>query len=230
MAVLRWLTVSDRSPPLHSAGTRFPKSDREEPVQRCRGWKNVRACVTRRERASESELFEKGLQVRREVLGADYVDANLADADGFMMAFQRVVTEFAWGYAWSNPGLDHRTRSILNLGLLSAPGRFQELGIYIKGALGSGVTVPEIRDALVHATVNCGTPAGRQAFLAAHEAQKAEGALDPFRRVTPEGGGHPVSRNRISRRPLTVLSECAAPGQFPGQSGFPDTTGASDTV
>jgi 4-carboxymuconolactone decarboxylase len=126
----------------------------------------------------ESELFEKGLQVRREVLGVEYVDTNLAEADDFMMAFQRVVTEFAWGYAWSNPGLDHRTRSILNLGLLTALGRFQELGIYIKGALASGVTVPEIRDALVHATVYCGTPAGRQAFLAAHEALRAAGALD----------------------------------------------------
>jgi 4-carboxymuconolactone decarboxylase len=127
---------------------------------------------------AESELFEKGLQVRREVLGAEYVDANLAGADDFMMAFQRTVTELAWGYAWSNPGLDHRTRSILNLGLLTALGRFQELGIYVKGALASGVTVPEIRDALVHATVYCGTPAGRQAFMAVHEALKAAGALD----------------------------------------------------
>ena len=126
---------------------------------------------------AESELFEKGLQVRREVLGADYVDSSLAEADDFMMAFQRVVTEWTWGYAWSSPGLDHRTRSILNLGILTALGRFQELGIYVKGALASGVTVPEIRDALVHATVYCGTPAGRQAFLAAHEALKAAGAL-----------------------------------------------------
>lgn len=126
----------------------------------------------------ESELFEKGLQVRREVLGAEYVDSNLAEADDFMMAFQRIVTELAWGYAWSSPGLDHRTRSILNLGILTALGRFQELGIYVKGALASGVTVPEIRDALVHATVYCGTPTGHQAFLAAHEALEAAGALD----------------------------------------------------
>jgi 4-carboxymuconolactone decarboxylase len=120
----------------------------------------------------------RGLQVRREVLGAEYVDANLAEADDFMMAFQRIVTEWAWGYAWSSAGLDHRTRSILNLGLLTPLGRFQELGIYVKGALTSGVTVPEIRDALLHATVYCGTPAGRQAFLAAHEALTAAGALD----------------------------------------------------
>ena len=126
---------------------------------------------------AENELFQKGLQVRREVLGAEYVDANLSEADDFMMAFQRIVTEWAWGHAWSNPGLDHRTRSILNLGLLTALGRFQELGIYVRGALTSGVTVAEIRDALVHATIYCGTPAGRQAFMAAHEALKAAGAL-----------------------------------------------------
>ena len=126
---------------------------------------------------TESELFEKGLQVRREVLGAEYVDANLTGTDEFMMAFQRIVTEWAWGYAWSRPGLDHKTRSMLNLGILTALGRPQELGIYVKGALASGVTVDEIREILIHATVYCGTPAGHQAFLAAHEALKVEGAL-----------------------------------------------------
>ena len=125
----------------------------------------------------ESELFEQGLQVRREVLGAEYVDANLAETDDFMMAFQRIVTEWAWGYAWSRPGLDRKTRSMLNLGILTALGRPQELGIYVKGAIASGVTVDEIREILVHATVYCGTPAGHQAFLAAHEALKAEGVL-----------------------------------------------------
>jgi len=133
----------------------------------------------------ESELFEKGLQVRREVLGAGYVDANLAETDDFMMAFQRIVTEWAWGYAWSRPGLDRKTRSMLNLGILTALGRPQELGIYVKGALASGVTVDEIREILVHATVYCGTPAGHQAFLAAHEALKSEGVVTS----TSEGQG-----------------------------------------
>ena len=130
---------------------------------------------------AESELFEKGLQVRREVLGAEYVDTSLAESDDFMMAFQRIVTEWAWGSAWSNTGLDHRTRSILNLGILTALGRFDELGIYVKGALRSGVTVAEIQDTLAHATVYCGTPAGHQAFLAAHRALTAEGSLDSNR-------------------------------------------------
>lgn len=126
---------------------------------------------------AESELFEQGLAVRREVLGADFVDTNLRDTDEFMMTFQRIVTEWAWGYAWSRPGLDRKTRSMLNLAMLTALGRFQELGIYVKGALASGVSVDEIGEVLLQATVYCGTPAGRQAFLAAHEALVAEGAL-----------------------------------------------------
>jgi 4-carboxymuconolactone decarboxylase len=125
----------------------------------------------------ESEVFERGLAVRREVLGAEYVDASMASADEFMMPFQQLLTEWAWGYAWSRPGLDRRTRSMLNLAMLTALGRPEELGIYAKGALASGVTVEEIQEVLLHATVYCGTPAGRQAFLAAHAALKAAGAL-----------------------------------------------------
>src|SRR5471030_1274587 len=87
---------------------------------------------------AESELFERGLQRRREVLGSEYVDANLRDSDEFMMAFQRAVTEVAWGSAWSRPGLDARTRSMITLAMLTALGRFDELGIYVKGALRSG--------------------------------------------------------------------------------------------
>ena len=126
----------------------------------------------------EDELFDRGLMVRRDVLGAEYVDASMAGADEFMMPFQRLLTEWAWGYAWSRPGLDHRTRSMLNLAMLTALGRSEELGIYVKGALASGVTVDEIREVLLHATVYCGTPAGRQAFLAAHAALKAAGAVE----------------------------------------------------
>jgi 4-carboxymuconolactone decarboxylase len=127
----------------------------------------------------ESELYQRGLQVRREVLGSEYVDENLRDSDQFMMAFQRAVTELAWGYAWSRPGLDAKTRCMINLAMLTALGRFDELSIYVKGALRTGVTVDEIEEVLIQATAYCGTPAGRQAFLAAHEALLAEGALAP---------------------------------------------------
>jgi 4-carboxymuconolactone decarboxylase len=128
-------------------------------------------------RMSESELFERGLQRRREVLGSEYVDASLGHSDEFMMAFQRAVTEVAWGWAWSRPGLDAKTRSMISLAMLTALGRFDELGIYVKGALRSGVTVAEIQEILIHAIAYCGTPAGRQAFLAAHRTLSQEGAL-----------------------------------------------------
>jgi 4-carboxymuconolactone decarboxylase len=125
----------------------------------------------------ESQLFERGLERRREVLGSDYVDTSLGESDEFMMAFQRAVTEVAWGWAWSRPGLDAKTRSIINLAMLTALGRFDELEIYVKGALRSGVTVDEIQEVLLHTIAYCGTPAGRQAFRAAHRALVAEGAL-----------------------------------------------------
>lgn len=125
----------------------------------------------------EGGLFKKGLEVRQDVLGAKYVDTTLAESDDFLGAFQRLLTAWAWGYIWSRPGLDRKIRSMLNLAMLTALGRPKELGIYVKGALNSGVSVDEIKEVLLQATVYCGTPAGRQAFLAAHEAIKAEGAL-----------------------------------------------------
>jgi 4-carboxymuconolactone decarboxylase len=72
---------------------------------------------------AESHLFDTGIQIRREALGADYVDANLAQSDDFMMAFQRVVTELAWGYTWSRPGLERKTRFLINIAMLTALGR-----------------------------------------------------------------------------------------------------------
>lgn len=126
---------------------------------------------------SENEQFEKGLKVRREVLGSDYVDGSLARADDFLMAFQRITTEWCWGYTWTRPGLDRRARSMLNLALLTALNRPAELRLHVKGALTNGVTVEEIKEILLHATVYCGIPAGLEAFKTAHEVLKAEGAL-----------------------------------------------------
>jgi 4-carboxymuconolactone decarboxylase len=123
------------------------------------------------------DLFERGLEMRRAVLGAEYVDANLSAADDFMMPFQKLLTEWTWGYSWSRPGLDPRTRSLINLAMLTALGKTEELAIYVKGALNTGVTPKEISEVLLHATVYCGTPAGRQAFRAAHRALIEEGAL-----------------------------------------------------
>ena len=129
---------------------------------------------------TRSAQFEKGLKVRRKVLGADYVDGSLAKADDFMMAFQEITTEWCWGYAWTRPGLDHKTRSMLNLAMLTALGKPMELKLHVKGALANGLTVDEIKEILLHATVYCGIPAGLDAFKATHETLKAEGAIpDP---------------------------------------------------
>ena len=127
--------------------------------------------------SDDQALFDKGLPIRRAVLGADYVDASIAKADEFMMAFQRATTAWAWGWAWGDPTLDRRTRSLVNLAMLTALGRPHELKLHVKGALNNGVTVEEIRAALLHATAYCGIPAGLDAFKAAHEVLVAEGAL-----------------------------------------------------
>ena len=119
---------------------------------------------------TKSHLHSTGLDTRRDVLGHDYVEAGLASSDDFMMAFQDAVTEIAWGYSWSRPGLDRRSRLILTLGILAGLGRHQELGIYAQGAIGNGITIDEIKEILIHVTSYCGTPAGHQSFLAVHEA------------------------------------------------------------
>jgi 4-carboxymuconolactone decarboxylase len=117
----------------------------------------------------ESELFERGLSLRRQVLGAEYVDRSMASANDFMMAFQRITTEWCWGYAWGRDTLDLKTRSLLNLAMLTALNRAAEIRLHVRGAINNGVTVEEIREVLLHATVYCGIPAGLDAFKAANE-------------------------------------------------------------
>ncbi|BAT58873.1 carboxymuconolactone decarboxylase family protein [Variibacter gotjawalensis] len=126
---------------------------------------------------AKTEMFDKGLKIRRDVLGAEYVDAGIAKADDFMMAFQEITTEWCWGYAWGRPGLDRKTRSLLNLAMLTALNRAPEIKLHTKGALANGVTVDEIKEVLLHATVYCGIPAGLDAFKAAHEVLVNEGAV-----------------------------------------------------
>ena len=124
-----------------------------------------------------SELFDRGLAVRREVLGPEYVDNSLKSANDFMMAFQRITTEWCWGYAWTRPGLDRKTRSLINLAMLTALNRSPEVKLHVRGALNNGVTVDEIKEVLLHATVYCGIPAGLDAFKAANEVLKEVGAV-----------------------------------------------------
>ena len=123
------------------------------------------------------KLFEQGLELRREVLGKEYVDGSISKADDFMMAFQHITTEWCWGYAWGREGLDKKTRSMLNLAMLTALKAPNEIKLHVRGALNNGVTVDEIKEILLHATVYCGIPAGLEAFKAAHSVLVEEGAL-----------------------------------------------------
>ena len=125
------------------------------------------------------ELFEAGLKVRREVLGSDYVDGSLAKATDFTMTFQHVTTEFCWGYVWDRPGLERKTRSMLNLAMLTALCRTPELKLHVRGAITNGVTVDEIREILLQATIYCGIPAGLDAFKAANEVLVELGEVKP---------------------------------------------------
>ena len=124
-----------------------------------------------------AELFERGLSLRREVLGPEYVDKSLNAANDFTMAFQKLTTEWCWGYAWTRPGLDRKTRSLVNLAMLTALNRSPEIKLHVRGALNNGVTVDEIKEVLIHATIYCGIPAGLDAFKAANEVLKEVGAI-----------------------------------------------------
>lgn len=110
------------------------------------------------------KLFETGLAIRREVLGAEYVDASLANADDFSRDFQRLVTEYCWGAAWGRGALTRRDRSLLNLAMLGALGRADEFKLHLRGALRNGCTRDEIQDTLIQLTVYAGVPAGVEAF------------------------------------------------------------------
>ncbi|MBX3575339.1 MAG: carboxymuconolactone decarboxylase family protein [Pseudomonadota bacterium] len=124
------------------------------------------------------DLFAEGLQLRRQVLGAEYVDRSMKSANDFMMTFQHITTEWCWGYAWGRDTLDLKTRSMLNLAMLTALNRAAEIKLHVRGAVNNGVTVDEIKEVLLHATVYCGIPAGLDAFKAANEVLTEMKAFD----------------------------------------------------
>jgi len=116
-----------------------------------------------------SELFEKGLQIRREVLGAAYVDASISQADDFSRPLQELVTEYCWGAVWGRPGLDRRTRSLLNLGMLTALNRPHEIKLHLKGALNNGCSKEDIMEVFLQTAIYCGVPAAVDSFRVAKE-------------------------------------------------------------
>ena len=116
-----------------------------------------------------SELYEKGMKVRREVLGDDYVDRALASVDDFTREFQQMVTEHAWGAIWTRPGLAKKQRSLINLAMLAALNRPEEFELHFRGALKNGCTLDELKETLLQIAVYCGMPAGVAAFRIARK-------------------------------------------------------------
>ena len=117
----------------------------------------------------DTEQFRKGLSVRREVLGPDYVDKSVANVDEFMKPMQKLVTEYCWGEIWTRPGLDRKTRSIINLAMLTALNRPAELKLHVRGALNNGLTKAEIGEVFLQSAIYCGVPASLDSFRVAKE-------------------------------------------------------------
>lgn len=122
------------------------------------------------EKRVTTEKYEKGLALRKEVLGAEYVEKSFANADEFSRPMQALSTEYCWGHVWTRTGLSRRDRSLLNIGMISALNRPHELKLHVKAALTNGLTRDEIREALLQVAVYCGVPAGLDSTRIAREA------------------------------------------------------------
>ena len=127
----------------------------------------------------DKTVYDRGMATRREVLGAEHVDRAVAAADSFDAPMQDLVTEYCWGAVWGREGLSRKTRSMLNLAMLTALNREHEFKLHVRGALRNGVSRDEVREILLQAAVYCGAPAAISAFRQAREA---------FDTVDAEGG------------------------------------------
>jgi 4-carboxymuconolactone decarboxylase len=116
-----------------------------------------------------SDSYERGMEVRREVLGDEHVDRAIARTTDFTADFQDLITRYAWGEIWTRPGLDRRTRSCITLTALVAGGREHELAMHIRAALRNGLTPDEVKEVLLQTAVYCGVPAANSAFAIAQE-------------------------------------------------------------
>ncbi len=124
-----------------------------------------------------SEDFEKGLKIRKEVLGEAYVERALANVDDFNREFQTLITEYCWGRSWGGKALTRRQRSLNNLCMLAALNRAHEFELHFRGALRNGCTLDELRETLIQITIYCGVPAGVEAFRIARKVLQEEGRM-----------------------------------------------------
>jgi 4-carboxymuconolactone decarboxylase len=117
----------------------------------------------------DQKLYDRGLSNRKEVLGAAHVERSFATADAFSKPYQELVTEYCWGAIWDRPGLPRKTRSLLNLAMLTALNREEEFKLHVRAALRNGVTKDEIGEVLLQTMIYCGVPAANSAFKQARE-------------------------------------------------------------
>ena len=117
----------------------------------------------------DKETFEKGLEIRKSVLGAEFVENAIKSADEFNRPLQELVTEYCWGAVWGREGLSKKERSMLNLAMLSALNRPHELKVHVKGALTNGLTRDQIREVFMQVAIYCGVPAAVDSFRSARE-------------------------------------------------------------
>ncbi|RTZ45534.1 4-carboxymuconolactone decarboxylase [Candidimonas sp. SYP-B2681] len=128
--------------------------------------------MTREYAPKNPELFEQGLETRRAVLGTEYVDASIKNATDFNIDMQELVTQYCWGDVWNRPGLDRKTRSFLNLAMITALNRPHELKLHVRGAINNGLTKDEIKEVFLQAGIYCGVPAAIDSFRVASEVFK----------------------------------------------------------
>jgi 4-carboxymuconolactone decarboxylase len=148
-------------------------------------------------------MYNKGLAIRRAVLGNDYVDAQLKNADEFNRPMQELVTEYCWGAVWGREGLNKKTRSMLNLAMISILNRPHELKAHLRGALRNGVTKAEIREIFLQVAIYGGVPAAVDSFRIAREVF-ADKPPQPRQRVTAQiqKGGTQIQKGGTSKSKL----------------------------
>jgi 4-carboxymuconolactone decarboxylase len=134
---------------------------------------------SKKEQQMSKETFEQGLSIRKAVLGEDYVNQALSNADELSMPLQQLVTEYCWGTVWAREGLPRKTRSLINLGMIAALNRPHELKLHVRGALNNGCSKEEVVEAILQIAIYCGVPAAVDAMRIAREVFAETGTSQP---------------------------------------------------
>lgn len=137
----------------------------------------------------DQERYDRGMTVRREVLGDAHVDRAQAGLSAFTEEYQGLITRYAWGEIWTRPGLDRRTRSCITLTALVARGHLNELAMHVRAALRNGLSPGEIAEVLLQTAIYCGVPAANAAFAVAQRVLREDGVIDADGALNPSGDG-----------------------------------------